>query len=58
MKVGTIKRSAKAGSGVVRFTGRFGRKLLRPGSYRLVATARGKRENAGPKHVAFAVKRG
>jgi hypothetical protein len=56
--VGTIKRSAKTGTGVVRFTGRFGRKLLRPGSYRLVATARVKRENAGPKHVAFAVKRG
>ncbi|MGZ8632645.1 MAG: hypothetical protein ACXWZZ_02165 [Solirubrobacteraceae bacterium] len=58
VKVGTIKRSAKTGTGVVRFTGRFGRKLLRPGSYRLVATARVKRENAGPKHVAFAVRRG
>jgi hypothetical protein len=56
--VGTVKRSAKQGTGTVRFTGRFGRKLLKPRSYRLVAMATKGRERSGPKHVAFKVLKG
>jgi hypothetical protein len=58
ISVGTIKRSAKKGTGTVRFTGRFGRKLLSPHAYRLVATATKGRERSGPKHVAFRVMKG
>jgi hypothetical protein len=39
VRVGTITRPARAGAGVVRFTGRFGRHLLAPRRYRLVVTA-------------------
>jgi hypothetical protein len=56
--VGTVKRSARQGTGTVRFTGRFGRKLLKPRGYRLVATATKGRERSGPKHVAFKVLKG
>jgi hypothetical protein len=56
--VGTVKRSAKTGTGTVRFTGRFGRKLLKPRSYRLVAMATKGGERSGPKHVAFKVLKG
>jgi hypothetical protein len=57
-KVGTINRSAKKGKGVVRFRGRFGKKrLLKPDRYRVVVTAKRKRdrERAGPKRVKFKV---
>ena len=40
MRVGTLKVKAKKGNGVVRFRGRFGRKLLAPRGYRLVAMAK------------------
>jgi hypothetical protein len=36
---GTITRSVKAGNGEVRFTGRFGKRLLKPSSYRMLVTA-------------------
>jgi hypothetical protein len=58
VKVGTIKRSAKKGTGTVRFTGRFGRKLLTPRGYRLVATATKEREKAAAKRVSFKVLKG
>jgi len=58
VSVGTIKRSAKKGTGTVRFTGRFGKKLLAPRGYRLVATAIKGREKTTAKHVSFKVIRG
>jgi hypothetical protein len=56
--VGKLSRSAKAGTGVVRFTGRFGKRLLAPRSYRLVVTATKGREKSRPKRMTFKVKRG
>jgi hypothetical protein len=58
VKVGTIKRSARKGAGTVRFTGRFGRKLLVPRGYRLVVTATKGHEKSSPKRVAFRVMSG
>jgi hypothetical protein len=55
VKVGAIKRSAKAGKGVVRFRGRFGDRLLSPGRYRVAVSAKHKREHAGPKRIRFKV---
>jgi hypothetical protein len=40
VRVGTLTVKAKKGNGVVRFRGRFGRKLLAPRGYRLVAMAK------------------
>jgi hypothetical protein len=56
--VGTIKRNAKQGTGVVRFRGRFGKKLLKPNSYRVVATATSGRERSARKQVTFKVVKG
>jgi hypothetical protein len=56
--VGTIRRAAKKGTGVVRFTGRFGAKPMAPRAYRLTVTATAKREKAAPKRVVFRVVRG
>jgi hypothetical protein len=53
--VGTIRRSASKGTGVVRFTGRFGAKPLAPRAYRLTVTATAGREKSGPKRVQFRV---
>lgn len=53
--VGTIKRSAKVGKGIVRFRGRFGRHLLSPSRYRVVVSAKHKRERSGPKRLKFTV---
>jgi hypothetical protein len=55
VKVGSIKRSAKAGKGVVRFRGRFGNRLLSPGRYRVAVTAKHHRQVAGPKRIRFKV---
>jgi hypothetical protein len=55
--VGTIKRASGAGAGVVRFTGRFGRKRLSPHSYLLVVTATRGRAHSAAKQVHFTVKR-
>jgi hypothetical protein len=56
--VGVIKRSAKAGAGVVRFRGRFGPRLLAPGRYRLVATAAHRGARSKPVRIRFRVVRG
>jgi hypothetical protein len=56
--VGTIRRTAAKGTGVVRFTGRFGAKPMAPRAYRLTVTATAGRQKAGPKRVAFRVVRG
>jgi hypothetical protein len=53
--VGTIRRSASKGTGVVRFTGRFGAKPMAPRAYRLTVTATAGREKSGPKRVRFRV---
>ncbi|MCZ4492938.1 MAG: hypothetical protein JWP53_1869 [Conexibacter sp.] len=58
VSVGTIARPAKKGTGVVRFTGRFGSKPMAPRTYRLTLTASTKTEKAGPRRVAFTVVRG
>jgi hypothetical protein len=58
VKVGTIKRSAKQGKGIVRFRGRFGTRLLKPHRYRMVVTAKHRREHSGPKRVRFRVVKG
>jgi hypothetical protein len=58
VSVGTIKRSARKGTGTVRFTGRFHKKLLGPRSYRLVAVATAGRERTKAKHVSFKVVKG
>ncbi len=55
VKVGSMKRSAKAGKGVVRFRGRFGKRLLAPGRYRVGVVATHKGERAGPKRIRFKV---
>jgi hypothetical protein len=56
--VGTIRRSAPKGTGVVRFTGRFGTKPMAPRAYRLTVTATAGREKAAPKRVSFRVVKG
>ena len=58
VKVGTIKRSAKAGKSIVRFRGRFGQRLLSPGRYRVNVTATRKGQRSGPKRVRFRVVKG
>jgi hypothetical protein len=56
--VGRITRRAHAGSGVVRFRGRFGRRLLKPRRYRLVVTASAGGERTAPRRVGFRVVKG
>ena len=56
--VGTITRAAKKGTGVARFSGRFGKKLLKPRSYQLVASAKSGREQTVRKHIRFRVVNG
>jgi hypothetical protein len=58
VQIGTITRSAKAGTGVVRFRGRFGSKLLVPKQYRVVVTASAGKERTGAKRVSFRVVKG
>jgi hypothetical protein len=58
VRVGTITVHAKKGKGVVRFRGRFGRKLLTPRSYRLMVTATTGGERSAAKHVRFTVVKG
>ena len=57
-KVGTMDRRARAGSTVVRFRGRFHGRLLKPGRYRVVVTAKRNNERAGPKRIRFRVVKG
>ncbi len=56
--VGTIRRSAPKGTGVVRFTGRFKTKPMAPRAYRLTVTATAGREKSAPKRVSFRVVKG
>jgi hypothetical protein len=56
--VGTIQRSARRGTGVVRFTGRFKSKPIAPSVYRLTITATSGKEQAGPRRIQFQVVRG
>ena len=58
VRVGTLKIKAKKGKGVVRFRGRFGRKLLEPRRYRLVAMANTRNAKSPHKHVTFRVVKG
>jgi hypothetical protein len=58
VRVGTITRKAKAGTGVVRFRGRFGSKLLAPKSYRIVVTAAAGGQRTAAKRVGFRVVKG
>jgi hypothetical protein len=53
--VGTIRRTASKGTGVVRFTGRFGAKPMAPRAYRLTVTASAGREKSAPKRIQFRV---
>ncbi len=58
-RVGTLRRSASAGASRVAFSGRIGRRALRPGTYRLIVEARdaaGNASLAAPK--VFRVVRG
>ncbi|MDA0161522.1 hypothetical protein OM076_14695 [Solirubrobacter ginsenosidimutans] len=56
---GTITRTVKAGNVEVRFTGRFGKRLLKPSSYRLVVTAhRSGQARTKAKTVSFRVVKG
>jgi hypothetical protein len=58
VRVGTITRPARAGTGVVRFRGRFGRKLLAPRRYRVVVTAVSGSERTAARRVSFRVVKG
>jgi hypothetical protein len=53
--VGTITRRGAKGTNVVRFTGRFGKRMLTPRAYRLRVTAAAGGWTAGPKHISFRV---
>jgi hypothetical protein len=56
--VGTLRREAAKGIGVVRFTGRFKAKPLAPRAYRLTVTGTAGRQKSAARHVAFRVIRG
>jgi hypothetical protein len=58
VRVGRLTRSAKKGTGVVRFRGRFGRHLLEPRAYRLVVFAFNGSDRSPSKRVTFRVVRG
>jgi hypothetical protein len=57
-RIGAIRRAAKAGTGVVRFRGRFGSKLLKPQRYRLVVSASGSGHRTGARRLSFRVLKG
>ncbi len=55
-RAGTLRRTGKAGRRRVRFSGRIGRKRLRPGVYRLTITVRDTAGNAGrPRKLLFRI---
>ena len=56
--VGTLRRRGLQGVNRVVFTGRIGRKALRPGSYRAIATAKDAAGNASaPSAASFTIAR-
>jgi hypothetical protein len=58
VRVGTISRASKAGTGELRFRGRFGKRLLKPQRYRLVVTATQGGERTPARRLGFRVVRG
>jgi hypothetical protein len=58
VRVGRLTRAGKKGTGVVRFRGRFGRRLLAPRTYRLVVVASKGQQRSKAKHLTFRVVRG
>ncbi len=59
VSAGTITRSVKAGSGEILLTGRYGKRLLSPRAYRLVATAaRSGQPRTTAKRISFRVLKG
>jgi hypothetical protein len=58
VRVGVLRASGKAGANKLRFTGRIGRRALRPGRYRARATATDLAGNIGAeRHLTFRVVR-
>jgi hypothetical protein len=58
VKKGTLTRTGKAGANSVKFTGRVGRRALKPGSYRVTITATDAAGNKSkPKVLSFRVVR-
>jgi hypothetical protein len=56
--VGTIKRAAAKGSGTLRLSGKVGSRLLRAGTYRLLAVATdAKGKSSAPKALRFKITR-
>lgn len=53
--VGTISRRVGTGAGTIRFNGRFRNRPLKPGSYRLTASARAGHLRSRAKHTTFRV---
>jgi hypothetical protein len=58
VRVGTITRKARPGAGVVRFRGRFGKRLLAPRRYRVVVAASGGGERTAARRLGFRVVKG
>jgi hypothetical protein len=58
VRVGAITRAARAGTGELRFRGRFGSRLLKPQRYRLVVAATQGREQTAARHLGFRVLKG
>jgi hypothetical protein len=57
VKVGSIRRRAASGPGIVRFRGRFGARPLAPGRYRVVVRAEHGGQRSGPARMRFRVVR-
>jgi hypothetical protein len=59
VSAGTITRSVKTGTGEVLLTGRFGKKLLKPSSYRVQVTAlKSGQARTKAKTISFRVVKG
>jgi hypothetical protein len=58
VRTGRITRSAPAGAGALRFRGRFGAKLPKPGAHRVVVRASAGRERTDDRRLRFRVVRG
>ena len=58
VRAGVLRRSAVAGANRVRFSGRIGRRALRPGRHRIVARARDAAgRTSAPRRVRFRIAR-
>jgi hypothetical protein len=58
VRVATLVRRGIAGENVVRFSGRIGRRVLRPGRYRMTVSARTPAERTRARTISFTVMRG